>query len=339
MQDETKVSNENEIKEQKTTKQKVFFGLKIAGNVVFYAVILALLLFSIMNINAGSTNGGFPNIFGKGFLSVQSDSMSEMKNAHYPLPEQYKNYSVGRFQKGDLLYADTVSSKDINSFHVGDVITFYDKTISYRDTKGKEVNGALNSHRIVYIIYEDDTTSNVYTQSNTTAGVKSISVQGDYSAQAKGIFNPDDTSKAALNYQLQSGGDVLTFSASSLGENVKGRITGVGYGGGNTLQTIKDNWGWFFVFPVVLILIVEIIFVIRNIILLKDAKHEERHASDIADLEATKEAMRAQILAELKAEQEKAEATKQAKQESTEVDPDDYKIDEDKYKIEDNKEE
>ncbi|MCR5422437.1 MAG: hypothetical protein K6E74_02255, partial [Bacilli bacterium] len=128
-------------------------------------------------------------------------------------------------------------------------------------------------------------------------------------------------------------------SASSLGENVKGRITGVGYGGGNTLQTIKDNWGWFFVFPVVLILIVEIIFVIRNIILLKDAKHEERHASDIADIEATKEAMRAQILAELKAEQEKTEAEKQAKQESTEIDPEDYKVDEDNYKVEETKEE
>ena len=339
MQEKTKVSNEIKTKEKMTPKQKTMFGLKIAGNVVFYAVILALLLFSIMNINAGSTNGGFPNIFGKGFLTVQSDSMSAVKNAHYVLPEQYNTYTVGQFQKGDLLYADTLSSKDINSLHVGDVITFYDKTISYRDTKGKEINGALNSHRIVYIIYEDGSTSNVYTQSDTTANVSSISIQGDYSAQMKGIFNPDDTSKAALNYQLQSGGDVQTYSASALGETVKGKVTGVGYGQGNTLQTIKDNWGWFFVLPVVLILIVEIIFVIRNIILLKDAKHEERHASDIADLEATKEAMRAQILAELKAEQEKAEAAKQAKQESTEVNPDDYKIDEDKYKVEETKEE
>ena len=33
-----------------------------------------------MNINAGSTNGGFPNIFGKGFLAVQSNSMSVMEN-------------------------------------------------------------------------------------------------------------------------------------------------------------------------------------------------------------------------------------------------------------------
>ena len=334
MEKNTVVTEDNKVKEPKTTKQKVFFALKIVGNVLFYALLILLFLWSIMNINGGSKDQGFPNIFGKGFLSVQSDSMSEMKNAHYPLPEQYKNYSVGRFQKGDLLYADTVSSKDINSFHVGDVITFYDKTISYRDTKGKEVNGALNSHRIVYIIYEDDTTSNVYTQSNTTAGVKSISVQGDYSAQAKGIFNPDDTSKAALNYQLQSGGDVLTFSASALGENVKGRITGVGYGGGNTLQTIKDNWGWFFVFPVVLILIVEIIFVIRNIILLKDAKHEERHASDIADLEATKEAMRAQILAELKAEQEKALAETNKEEPKVEESTEDIKTPEEDTKEE-----
>ncbi len=320
MQEEIKVNNENEIKEQKTTKQKVFFGLKIAGNVVFYALILALLLFSIMNINAGSTNGGFPNIFGKGFLSVQSNSMSKMNSPIKKLPEQYAAYPVSQFEKGDLLYADTLSSKDINSLHIGDVITFYDKTITYKDTRGKEINGALNSHRIVYIIYEDGTTSNVYTQSNTNSNVSSISVQGDYTAQQYGIFNPDDTTMTSINYQLQSGGDVQTFTAENLGAIVKGKVTGVGYGQGNTLQTIKDNWGWFFVLPVVLILIVEIIFVIRNIILLKDAKHEEQHASDIADLEATKEAMRAQILAELKAEQEKAlaaEAAKEAKPEET----------------------
>ena len=314
MQEEIKVNNENEIKEKKTTKQKTIFGLKIAGNVVFYALILALLLFSIMNINAGSTNGGFPNIFGKGFLSVQSDSMSKMNSPIRDLPEQYAAYPVGQFQKGDLLYADTLSSKDINSLHVGDVITFYDKTISYKDTKGKEINGALNSHRIVYIIYEDGTTSNVYTQSNTNSNVSSISVQGDLTAQQYGIFNPDDTTMTSINYQLQSSGDVQTFTAENLGAIVKGKVTGVGYGGGNTLQTIKDNWGWFFVLPVVIILIVEIIFVIRNIILLKDAKHEEQHASDIADLEATKEAMRAQILAELKAEQEKALAAEAAKE-------------------------
>lgn len=305
MQEENKVSNEKEIKEPKTTKQKVFFGLKIAGNVVFYVVILGLLLFSIMNINAGSTNGGFPNIFGKGFLAVQSNSMSTMENPIVALPDEYKSFGVGQFQKGDLLYADTLSSKDINKLHVGDVITFYDKSISYKDTKGKEISGALNSHRIVYIIYEDGTTSTVYKQSNTNSNVSSISVQGDYTAQSKGVFNPDDATKTALNYNLQSSGDVLTYTASALGDVVKGKVTGVGYGGGNTLQTIKDNWGWFFVLPVVIILIVEIIFVIRNIILLKDAKHEEQHASDIADLEATKEAMRAQILAELKAEQEK----------------------------------
>ena len=53
--------------------------------------------------------------------------------------------------------------------------------------------------------------------------------------------------------------------AIEVGNKLKGKVTGVGYGQGNTLQTIKDNWGWFFVLPVVLILIVEIIFVIRNI--------------------------------------------------------------------------
>lgn len=336
MQEEIKVNSENEIKEKKTPKQKVFFGLKIAGNVVFYALILALLLFSIMNINAGSTNGGFPNIFGKGFLAVQSNSMSEMKSPNKPLPEEYKNYAVGQFQKGDLLYADTLSSKDINSLHIGDVITFYDRTISYKDTKGKEINGALNSHRIVYIEYEDGTQVTVTNGKTSSSNVVSVTVQGDYSAQAYGIFDPTDIDKTSLNYQLQSSGDVQTYQAANLGEVVKGKVTGVGYGGGNTLQTIKDNWGWFFVLPVVLILIVEIIFVIRNIILLKDAKHEEQHASDIADLEATKEAMRAQILAELKAEQEKALAAETAKEAKPEETPTEEVNDSTEENVEDN---
>ena len=45
------VKSEQE-KEPRTTKQKIIFGLKIAGNVIFYSLIVLILLFSIGNIRA-----------------------------------------------------------------------------------------------------------------------------------------------------------------------------------------------------------------------------------------------------------------------------------------------
>lgn len=281
-------TSENE-KKVKTPKEKVIFGLKIAGNVVFYAVILALLLFSIMNINAGSKNGGFPNIFGKGFLSVQSNSMTRSGD----LPKEYDNYKVGEFDVGDLLYADVIkSNKDFQSLKVGDVITFYDDDINN-----------LNSHRIVYIAYNDDDSIN------------SIAVQGDLTASIQGVFDPNDPAKAKLNYDLQNSGAIKTFSLDNF-STIKGKVTGVNYGAGALVDNIKQNWGWFFVLPIAIVLLVELFFVIKNIVALTGEKQRAAIADDkekmMADLEAQKEAMRAQILAELKAQEEAENKNKES---------------------------
>lgn len=291
MEDNTIVQETSVVEEKqpKTTKEKTIFGLKIAGNIVFYAIILALLLFSIMNINAGSKNGGFPNIFGHGFLSVQSNSMSADSSS---LPEQYSEYKVGQFEKGDLLYVKVITSKDANSLKVGDVITFYDKDINN-----------LNSHRIVYMTYKED------------GSVNTFSLQGDYSVSQSGLYDPLDSSKTANNYALQANGSIKTFSADGM-DDVKGIITGVKFGAGKTIDNIKQNWGWFFVLPIAIVLLVELFFVIKNIIELTSEKQRVAMAGDkekmLADLEAQKEAMRAQILAELKA-QEEANASKEEK--------------------------
>lgn len=299
MEDNTIVEDVNaseETKKVKTPKEKVIFGLKIAGNVVFYAIILALLLFSIMNINAGSKNGGFPNIFGKGFLSVQSNSMTRSKSS--VLPKEYDNYQVGEFAVGDLLYAETVTSKkDVEKLKVGDVITFFDDDINN-----------LNSHRIVYITYNEDGSMN------------SISVQGDLTASIQGVFDPSDPEKTKLNYDLQSSGAIRTFSPDDF-EAIKGKVTGVNHGAGALVDNIKQNWGWFFVLPIAIVLLVELFFVIKNIVALTGEKQRAAIADDkekmMADLEAQKEAMRAQILAELKA-QEEAEKNKEVSSESDE---------------------
>lgn len=283
------IMENNEVKgEKKTAKEKTIFGLKIAGNIIFYLIIIALLLFSIMNINAGSKNGGFPNIFGKGFLSVQSDSMTRQDE----LPEEYNNYKIQGFAKGDLLYVKVLNNKNINELKKGDVVTFYDSTIE-----------ALNTHRIVYITYNEDNT------------VNSVSLQGDLSASLKSVYDPTDETKLELNYQLQSSGDIATFSGDGL-ENLKGVVTGVNVGAGKVLDNIQKNWLWYFVLPVLVFLLFEVFLVVRNIMDLKGAKQSAKLLSDkeamMADLEAQKEEMRKQILAEL----EQAQLEKSKKEDS-----------------------
>ena len=102
---------ENKVVVKKCPKDTAKFVAKVVGNVVFYAVIITLLLFSIMNINAGSKNGGFPHIFGKGFLSVQTNSMTRSGDS---LDELYKDYEIGGFAQGDLLLANVVNEKNVN---------------------------------------------------------------------------------------------------------------------------------------------------------------------------------------------------------------------------------
>ena len=98
-------------------------------------------------------------------------------------------------------------------------------------------------------------------------------------------------------------------------------VTGVSYGAGKVVDNLKTNWGWFFVLPIAIVLLVELFFVIKNIIALTSEKQRVALAGDkekmMADLEAQKEAMRAQILAELKA-QEEAEKNKVVSSESDE---------------------
>ena len=291
-----------EVVKETEKKNTPLFILKIVGNVLFYAVIITLLLFSIMNINAGSKNGGFPNIFGRGFLSVQSDSMT--KNGG-KLTADYDSYEIGQFSKGDLLLVKVVKEKDINNLKVGDVITFYDSSINN-----------LNSHRIVYI------------QKDSNNNVISIDVQGDKIASMLGVFDPvngDDS----FNYGLQTAGHIQNFSTGNFNQ-IKGVVTGVNSGAGKVLENIQQNWLWYFVLPVLVFLLFEVFMVVKNIMDLKGAKQKAELANDkeamMADLEAQKEELRRQILAEMgiqqptqQAETPKEEATTQVEEVKEEV--------------------
>ena len=265
---------ENKVVEKKSTKEKVISIAKIVGNVVFYAVIVTLLLFSIMNINAGSKNGGFPNIFGRGFLSVQTNSMTRSSNS---LDELYKDYEIGDFAQGDLLLAKVVNEKNVNDLQVGDVVTFFDTELNH-----------LNTHRIVIVDKDEN------------GNITRLVLQGDKIASELGVYNPSD-SNTSLQYQIQQHCQFITDFTL-----IKGKVTGVSVGAGKKLEFIQQNWLWLFVLPVLAFLLVEVYFVVRNVMELKGAQQKAELANDkeamLAELEAQKEEMRKQILAELQAQ-------------------------------------
>ena len=272
---ETVENTEQKKKEPMTTKQKVFLGLRIAFNVVFYALIIFLFLFSLMNIRGGNGTTNFPNIFGKGFLSVQSDSMKRTgKEEDWPV--EWKNYKIGGFQTGDLVNVDVFNKNDADKLQVGDVIT-------YQWT----VNGqpALNTHRIVEKYVGDN-------------GALVIITQGDKMAITN-KYNPD---ASAIEKYAQENvyWEVVNVDA------IRGVVTGVNSGAGKVLDTIQKNWLFIFVIPIIVLLVIEIFLVIRNIMLLRGEKNKLELADTkeamLAEVEAEKEKMRQELLAELRAQ-------------------------------------
>ena len=289
---------ENKVVEKKSKKELTIWIAKLVGNIVFYAVIIALLLFSIMNINAGSKNGGFPNIFGKGFLSVQTNSMTRSNDS---LDELYNDYEIGGFAQGDLLYAQVVTEKNVNDLKVGDVVTFFDTTLNH-----------LNTHRIV--ILDKDENGNV----------TRVVLEGDKIASELGVYNPS-SSNTSLQYSIQQ--HCQFISDMTL---IKGKVTGVAEGVGTKLEFVQQHWLWLFVVPVLVFLLIQVFLVVRNVMELKGAKQKAELASDkeamLAELEAQKEEMRKQILAELQAQaKQEVEETKVVEEEVTEESKDEEK--------------
>ena len=275
---------EKEVLEEKTenkdTKALVKKILVIVGNVIFYAVIILLFLFSLMNINAGNGTENFPNLFGKGMLSVESNSMERNPGGYHPA--EWETYSIGEIKKGDLVY-DDVFNGDLNSLKIGDVITFYDSSID-----------ALNTHRIVYI-------GNTY-----------VITEGDYvvtQSTTSSLYYDSTLTDTAKNQNLEDSRSIQIVTTA----NIKGVVTGVSSGAGSVLSNIRQNWLFYFVIPVAVILLLEIVFVIKNFLDLRNEKNKASLADDkeamLAELEAEKEKMRQELLAELRAQQAASTST------------------------------
>lgn len=115
--------------------------LKITLNTFFYIVIVVLLVFSLANIKVKQEDD-IANIFGTGFLAVQSDSM--------------KGTLTDSFEKGDLIFVKMLNDESRANLEVGDIVTYFDLSIH-----------AFNTHRIkdiytnngeVYIVTQGDNT-------------------------------------------------------------------------------------------------------------------------------------------------------------------------------------
>lgn len=108
-------------------KRNIF---KTILNVFFYFVIIILVAFSIANIQV-KREDDIPNIFGYGFLSVQSDSM--------------EGDNDNSFYEGDLIFVRLLDDESKEMLEIGNIVTFYDLSIRQ-----------FNTHRIVDIDHEQD---------------------------------------------------------------------------------------------------------------------------------------------------------------------------------------
>ncbi len=282
-----------EEKQKRTTKQKVFLGLEIAGNAVFYLVLLALFLFALFNINGGNGTENFPNIFGRGMLNVISDSMDHEGQDGL---EEWQSYPINDgFSKGDLIFAKTYNETEVVDLKIGDVIVFAGKVDGEK---------ALITHRIVFI----------------STDKKSVVTQGDYAAMEFDGLNAylapgtDRYNEAIASGKTASEIDSFNYKLTNnnnkaetvLASNIRGVVTSVSAGSGKVLQNIQDNYLFYFVLPVAVLLIFEIFLVVRNIVILRGEKNKAELAGTkeamLADIEAEKERMRQELLAEMRAQ-------------------------------------
>lgn len=260
-----------ELKTPMTTKQKVWFGVKIALNVVFYILILLVLLFSISNIRAKNKNDQIPNIFGKGYLNVLSDSMT--------------GDNKDSFNTGDMIIVKIANKKNISKLEVGNIVTFYD----YRLASNKGAGSALDTHRIVYI---DKTNNDSYVY--YTVGDK-IAKQLNFDASK---LNADNyltilNSLGSNNYQA--------FGSTE----IRGIYSGKWFGFGKTIQAINNHFIAIIIVPVAILLVFEIGVLVLNIMRAREEKLKlemKETSQELANQETISADEKEKLKAELRAE-------------------------------------
>lgn len=287
-----------EIKTPMTTKEKVIFGVKIALNVIFYALILLVLLFSISNIRAKNKNDQIPNIFGKGYLNVLSDSM--------------EGDNKDSFNAGDLIVVKIANDKNISKLEVGNVVTFYDYSIA----SNKGAGTALNSHRIVYI----DKSSDNYVY--YTVGDKiAKELNFDASKLTQENYLTILNNLGMKNYQAFGSSEIRGIYTSKLA------------GFGKTIQTINNHFVAIIIVPVAILLVIEIGILVLNIMRAREEKLKlemKEAGKELTDKEVISADEKEKLKAELRAElmREMLKESKDSTEKEDELPVEDDSIDE-----------
>ncbi len=188
--------------EKKTTPKKV---LKITLNSLFYLIIILLLIFSIANIKVKKEND-IANVFGTGFLSVQSNSMLGDKD--------------DSFEKGDMVFVKMLDEKSVLDLKVGDIVTYFDMSIKQ-----------FNTHRIVEINFDDEY---IVTQADYNQAGQNTNTQPDqpitfdqaiatYKSKVSGLGNTLDKLQSPTGFALfiiLPVALILIFEGVMLGRNI-----------------------------------------------------------------------------------------------------------------------
>lgn len=260
-----------ELKTPMTTKQKVWFGVKIALNVVFYILILLVLLFSISNIRAKNKNDQIPNIFGKGYLNVLSDSMT--------------GDNKDSFNTGDMIIVKIANKKNISKLEVGNIVTFYD----YRLASNKGAGSALDTHRIVYIDKTNNDSYVYYTVGDKIAKQLNFDVSKLNADNYLTILN----SLGSNNYQA--------FGSTE----IRGIYSGKWSGFGKTIQAINNHFIAIIIVPVAILLVFEIGVLVLNIMRAREEKLKlemKETSQELANQETISADEKEKLKAELRAE-------------------------------------
>lgn len=108
--------------------------VNISISVVLTVLIIFILAFTVFSFNM-KKNGGIPNVFGKGYLTVRSDSMNVV----------LEEFNSKGFKKGDIIVIERYNWVEAQNkrFKVGDIITF--------EWKDEDGNQTFNTHRIVSV--------------------------------------------------------------------------------------------------------------------------------------------------------------------------------------------
>ncbi len=254
--------------EKSKKENKVWKIISIVINVVFYVFIAIILLFSISNMGRKDTLD-IPSIFGNGLLTTPTNSMDGDRD--------------NSFTKDDLIFVKVIKDRNreklIEKIEVGSIITFSWKL----EYEGEDFGIQPVTHRVVEIQVND--------------GIKYFFTQGDNIASDPSKKYVVGGANDSDNYELISSDKVLAVYSSKMS------------GAGKAMKYLQTPNGFLFVIvvPTAAFFIFVAITMIFNFMRVRQFKNEEERQKDHdeqlakvkADLEAEKEKMRAELLAEM----------------------------------------